>query len=500
MYSQPQFEWLRNYSMIGEAVAIDSTGNIYAVGYIGTDVHILKYNTNGNLIWHRFDTLNTTGNGIFAVSDKQGNVYVTADGFSGPTGAYLRTLKYDSTGTEIWLRYCFATEANAMCLDNAGNIYIAGRKTVQGRYDYITIKYNPSGDTLWTAVYGSPFTNGGSIANAICVDLQSNVYVTGSSINTSAHDVYATVKYNSSGIQQWVAKYDISTLGAGSGGASITIDKYGYSYVTGGGYYDSNHWIIGTIKYTPNGDSVWTRLYIPPLGLSSEYGNNILLDSLLNIYISGRGSDSTHYSGSYRTIKYDNNGNLLWAKSDTGGIIPNSMVLDKYSNIFMTGDDNGSKFYSVEYNSSGNKIWSYYYPPIYPARIYSGIKILFDKFNNLYIYGSSPDSVILLKFSTLTGIEQNSNLVPPSCKLSQNYPNPFNPITNIKYQVPRSSNVKLIIYNILGKEVSTLVNEKKPSGTYEVKFDGTNKSSGVYFYSLFINEEKIETKRMLFLK
>ena len=494
--------------MRGSAVANDSTGNIYLVGYIGTDVHILKYNTNGNLIWHRFDTLNTTGNGICAVADKQGNIYVTADGFSSPTGAYLRILKYDSTGTKIWLKYCFATEANVMCLDNVGNIYIAGRKTISGRYNYITLKYNPSGDTLWTATYGSPYSNGGSIANAICVDFQNNVYVTGSSINTSAHSIYVTLKYNSNGIQQWVARYDISPLGAGSGGASIAIDKYGYSYVTGGGYYDSTHWIIGTIKYTSNGDSVWTRLYIPPLSLSSEYGNNILLDSSLNVYVSGRGSDSSHPSGSFRTIKYNNNGNLLWTVSDTGGIMPNSMVLDKYSNIFLTGDDNGSKFYSVEYNTSGNKIWSYYYPPIYPARIYSGIKILFDKFNNLYIYGSSLDSVVMLKFSTLSDIRNISESTPYYYRLFQNYPNPFNPTTKIKFDIPALGSplgrgaggmTVLKVYDILGKEIETLVNEKLNPGKYEVTFNASKYPSGVYFYRL-ITDRYNETKKMIVLK
>ncbi|MFZ4592594.1 MAG: hypothetical protein ACOYN6_16455, partial [Ignavibacteria bacterium] len=478
-FSQPQFEWVRNYSMRASAVAIDSTGNIYTVGYIGTSVHILKYNSIGNLIWHRYDTLNTTGNGICAVADKQGNVYVTADGFSGPSGAYLRTLKYDSTGTEIWLRYCFATEANAMCLDNVGNIYIAGQKTIIGRYNYITIKYNPQGDTIWTATYQSPGTSGGSVANALYVDFQYNVYVTGGSLSSSYSKVnkyvenkptqvygdYATIKYNSSGVQQWVAVYGGPVHY--SGASDIVVDKYGYSYVTGGVSLGSNREVFGTIKYTPNGDSVWTRLFVPPLSVYTEYGNKILLDSSLNIYVSGRGSDSTHPSGSFRTIKYDGYGNLLWSISDTGGIMPKSMVLDKNSNIYVTGDDNYSRFYSVCYNSAGNKIWSFYYPPLYPSWIYSGIKITLDRFNNLYIYGSSLDSAVLLKFSALTGIVRNSELNPSSYSLSQNYPNPFNPTTNIKFSIVNSGEVKLVVYDIQGREVQTLVNESLKPGTYE---------------------------------
>lgn len=77
-----------------------------------------------------------------------------------------------------------------------------------------------------------------------------------------------------------------------------------------------------------------------------------------------------------------------------------------------------------------------------------------------------------------------SNQVPSRFSLSQNYPNPFNPSTIINYQLSISSNVKLIIYDVLGREVKTLVNEKQNAGIYQVKFDGMNFPSGVYFYKL----------------
>ncbi len=66
--------------------------------------------------------------------------------------------------------------------------------------------------------------------------------------------------------------------------------------------------------------------------------------------------------------------------------------------------------------------------------------------------------------------------------LGQNYPNPFNPSTNIKFSVPADGNVSLKIYDILGKEVNTLVDEFKQAGTFDVTFDGSNLSSGVYYY------------------
>ena len=89
--------------------------------------------------------------------------------------------------------------------------------------------------------------------------------------------------------------------------------------------------------------------------------------------------------------------------------------------------------------------------------------------------------------------------IPNYYFLNQNYPNPFNPVTNIKFGIPESGNVRLVVYDILGKEVTTLLNERKNPGTYEVKFDASQLASGIYFYSLQ-TERVTETKRMLLVK
>ena len=81
----------------------------------------------------------------------------------------------------------------------------------------------------------------------------------------------------------------------------------------------------------------------------------------------------------------------------------------------------------------------------------------------------------------------------------QNYPNPFNPSTTIKFQIPNSSFVNLKVYDVLGNEVATLVNEEKPAGTYQLSFDASNLSSGIYFYKLQAGNI-VETKKMILLK
>ncbi len=100
----------------------------------------------------------------------------------------------------------------------------------------------------------------------------------------------------------------------------------------------------------------------------------------------------------------------------------------------------------------------------------------------------------------ITGVEDPQNInIPERFTLNQNYPNPFNPSTRIEYQVASNSQVSLKVYDVLGKEVATLVNEEKPVGSYEVNFNASQLSSGIYFYKLQAGSF-VETKKMILLK
>ena len=91
---------------------------------------------------------------------------------------------------------------------------------------------------------------------------------------------------------------------------------------------------------------------------------------------------------------------------------------------------------------------------------------------------------VLYGDTTLTGINQIGFEVPSSFSLHQNYPNPFNPVTNIKFDLPKNGFVTLKVFDILGREITTLVNETLSAGSYETKWDGSSYPSGVYFYRL----------------
>ena len=105
---------------------------------------------------------------------------------------------------------------------------------------------------------------------------------------------------------------------------------------------------------------------------------------------------------------------------------------------------------------------------------------------------------VMLTFEPVTIISFNSGMVE-GFKLNQNTPNPWNPTTRISFEVPKTSFVTIKIYNIMGKEIQTLVNNNLPSGVYEINIDGSTLTSGVYFYTME-TENFFDTKRMILLK
>jgi len=123
--------------------------------------------------------------------------------------------------------------------------------------------------------------------------------------------------------------------------------------------------------------------------------------------------------------------------------------------------------------------------------------------NNYIFAGILGHSVWRRELAEIIGIQNISTEIPSAYPLEQNYPNPFNSITNVKFQLKsgmlNGGNAKIIVFDILGKEIATLVNEKLQPGTYQVNFDGSSLTSGVYFYRL-TTDNFTETKRMILSK
>jgi hypothetical protein len=93
----------------------------------------------------------------------------------------------------------------------------------------------------------------------------------------------------------------------------------------------------------------------------------------------------------------------------------------------------------------------------------------------------------------------SSDEIPGQFRLFQNYPNPFNPVTNITYQLPKTSKVELYVYNLLGQKVATLISKKQQAGHYQAEWDASGFASGLYFYRLEAGNF-VQTRKMLLLK
>jgi hypothetical protein len=109
------------------------------------------------------------------------------------------------------------------------------------------------------------------------------------------------------------------------------------------------------------------------------------------------------------------------------------------------------------------------------------------------------DTTLNITITTAVGVENERNGIPQNYGLKQNYPNPFNPSTKISYQLPQADYVTLKVYNMVGKEVVTLINEEKPAGYYQVNFSSSDMPSGIYFYELKAGSYS-EVRKMLLLK
>ena len=181
--------------------------------------------------------------------------------------------------TEAWVQHYTSglissdDYGNNITIDASGNLYVTGVSYAdETAYDYITIKYNSTGEVQWTARYNGP-TNSDDYVNSIAVDASGNVYVTGCSYGSGTDYDFATIKYNSSGEEQWVARYD--GPGHSSDFAySIAVDANGNVYVTGCSGH-SNSSAFTTIKYGQNSVSVSKeeKKYPIKYSLSQNYPN-----------------------------------------------------------------------------------------------------------------------------------------------------------------------------------------------------------------------------------
>jgi hypothetical protein len=313
--------WIRRYSYTNNSndaaysLAIDVSGYVYVTGSSDGDYLTLCYDASGVFQWS--SKYNGPGNDqdiarkiIYA----HGGLFVTGTSrntFNSSTSVDYATIYYNTSGDSLWVRRYNGPgdnydEPTAIAAGPSGSIYITGfsrNNSFASSADYLTIKYDLSGDSLWVRRYDSP-SNHQDEARDIAIDGSGNVYVTGSSTAVGTFSDYATIKYSSSGEQQWVSCYHGPFNLSNDYAHSIAVDGNGYVYVTGGSVYTSlSTTDIVTIKYNSDGVQQWLISYDGPAN-SGDAGYQIEVDENDFIYVSGN-STGVGSGSDYVTIKYD---------------------------------------------------------------------------------------------------------------------------------------------------------------------------------------------------
>ncbi len=279
--------------------------------------------------------------------DATGNSYVTGSAFAANGTLDIVTIKYSPSGQQLWLQSYNGTangndQGTKIVLDNAGNVYVTGytnNNITNG--DITTIKYNASGIQQWVSFYNGSFNNYDQ-GNALSVDANGNVYVIGYETTSNYTYDFVTLKYNSAGVQQWAQTYD----GPGNfndEGRDIGLDVNGNVYVTGPSdtFYNAqpNEDIV-LLKYNNSGVLQWRKVYDGP-GHSYEWSKKLTIDKNNDILVVGYGWTASGNGNDYIILKWNPSGNFQWIRTYNFGTNtfenPADIITDSLNNVIVTG-------------------------------------------------------------------------------------------------------------------------------------------------------------------
>lgn len=292
-------------------------------------------------------------------------------------------------------------EAVSIAVDAAGNSYVTGSAfALNGTLDFVTIKYSPSGQQLWLQSYNGTASDNDQGVKVV-LDASANVYVTGYSKGSGTGDDITTIKYSTSGAQQWVSVYNGAFNGQDQG-ASIAVDASGNVFVTGFETTANNFYFdCVTIMYNAAGSQVWADIY-DGTGNANDVGVDIVNDGAGNTYVVST-SDTLYNSQPNNDIvvlKYNNAGTRLWRRvywsPGYSYDIARKMCLDRNGNILICGygglANQGDNFYTIKYDPAGVCLWSQFYN--YAVNTYEQPwGIITDSLNNVIVTGQGITSV-----------------------------------------------------------------------------------------------------------
>jgi hypothetical protein len=424
------------------------TGTTQSYGAGGDDVYLIKTDASGNEVWSQTFGGSDSDYGR-SVQQTSGGGYIIA-GYTGSYGTgsddvYL--IKTDASGNEVWSQTFGGSDqewgmSGQQTFD--GGYIIAGstQSYGAGSWDVYLIKADASGNEVWSQTFGG---SDDDMGHSVQQTSDGGYIIAGEtgSYGAGGDDVYL-IKTDTSGNEEWNQTFG----GSGFEGGWSTRQTEDGGYVIGGltDSYGAGGPDFYLIKTDALGSEEWSKTFG---GSSNEWGTSVQQTSGGGYIIAGQ-TQSYGVGGDIYLIKTDASGNEVWSQTFGG-----------------SGYEHG---WSVQQTSDGGYIIA----------------------GNTSSYGAGPGDVYLVRVAPETAVNRLFGIppeveiltAPSGYSLSQNYPNPFNPVTTISFELPRADVVRLVIYDINGREVAELVNGWRDAGAHEVTFDASNFASGVYLYRL----------------
>jgi len=519
-FSFSHSQWISNYgdkggdvnfsNAKGNAVTTDSEGNSYVTGYTYenatlNDIITIKYNSLGDTLWTRsYDgtaSKNDEGTGIYV--DNYGNVYVVGFAEFTNKATDVVVLKYSSEGNLLWnLPYAKTTDpfndkGLAIAADINGFIYVTGYTTnIDGKTDIFVNKYNSAG-LMWTSALEDGGTGMDAQGLSIAVSSFGSIYVAGYITSASNSEDIVVIKYNYEGEKQWLRSVN-GNVNQSDKAWGIVVDELDNCFITGYITNSANNADCYTAKLSSAGNIIWSTTYDGG-GNQTDKAWGIVVDTDGSVYITGETTDAAS-NVNYVTAKYSAAGALLWNSfyngTGNGVDVASSIGLLGTNSVVVTGKSWGTTdtydYATIRYNKdTGNQnqvnIYSFTgtsFDIAMDIAISPANKVIITGFSELVIDNAANMSYIATMSLEMSSELTTANNTPIKYSLHQNYPNPFNPSTTIQFDLATGNNVKLAIYDMLGRENSVLVNQYLNAGSYSINFTNSNLASGIYFYRL----------------
>jgi subtilisin-like proprotein convertase family protein len=556
-YGFPSFPWLYH------DVKVNMDGEVFVACELyvppplpgnGRSCSIVKYNSSGVFQWISFGIINTT-NPILKINTF-GSVFLGGT-TTGVSGGDIRIVNVDNTGTQQWSIIYNSPSGGTDSITGLSSDPVTGDLVAvgwsvfgsNGTREVQTLKFSSGlGQLMWAKRTNGSTVGGYNSINDFDISPTGDIYIGGQfTNNTTGIDGYL-IRYNTGGNELYRKIYSFNGGNTNEGITTLDVGATNEPLVSGYRASLSNTFIY---KYSTSGGITWKYNYSDstntfdegPAKIIMGQGNkiynvvNYFTASLNDINVSMwdnipvnnvsicRNFNTPTIAGDYiyDTVTVNTGMNKLarievkidsLVHADPKDLViklksPDGIMIDVFKNSGLTLPSTG--MYGTVLTDtasktidSGSATYTGYFTPFQSLEVHNSYVPDGDWVLMVYNIANGDTGIVKkwclnIIYEAPVGIQTIGSEIPKSFSLSQNYPNPFNPVTNIKFSMPKSGNITLKVYDILGREVAELVNEFKPAGNYLVDFNASHLSSDIYFYRIYTSEFT-EVKKMVLVK